>query len=89
LPHRRQNGDLAGIFLIAVGATMFLTEFWRDPIGRGALFGGILKAPQFAGIALVLAGGFLLLERKSERVVESVPALDLQAPQIDQSPMHD
>ena len=68
LPYRRQNGDLAGILLMGSGVTMFITEFWRDPIGRGALFQGMLKWPQVAGIVLVLAGSLLLLERKSDRI---------------------
>jgi phosphatidylglycerol:prolipoprotein diacylglycerol transferase len=68
LPKRRQNGDLAGIFLISTGAVMYITEFWRDPIGRGAVFHGLLKGPQIAGIILVLAGTTLLLERPSQRV---------------------
>ena len=66
LPHRRQSGELAGLFLMASGVTLFITEFWRDPLGRGAPFGGILKGPQVAGIVLVLAGALLLLERKPE-----------------------
>jgi phosphatidylglycerol---prolipoprotein diacylglyceryl transferase len=76
LPHRAQNGDLSGIFLIATGVVLFLTEFWRDPIGRGAILGGFLKAPQLAGIIAVLSGAFLLLERKSRRIsaVEPDPA---------------
>lgn len=92
LPRRRQNGDLAGIFLMATGATMFITEFWRDPLGRGALFRGMLKAPQLAGIILVLTGAFLLLERKSERiVVEPYPVHDPRPapPPVVQSPTHD
>ena len=68
LPRRRQNGDLAGLFLIATGVVVYITELWRDPIGRGALFNGILKAPQAAGIALVLAGAVLLRECSSQRV---------------------
>ena len=68
LPHRRQNGDLAGIFLMSTGVVLYITELWRDPIGRGALFGGLLKAPQAVGIALVIVGALLLLERKSQRI---------------------
>jgi phosphatidylglycerol---prolipoprotein diacylglyceryl transferase len=78
LPCRRQNGDLAGLFLMATGVVMYVTEFWRDPIGRGALFKGILKAPQAAGIVLVIAGALLLLESKSQRVA-SPGALDQPA----------
>lgn len=61
--YRHQPGDLAGIFLLGAGATLFLTEFWRDHEGRGSVFGGILDAPQLAAIFLVLCGGFVLIER--------------------------
>jgi hypothetical protein len=47
---------------------VFVTEFWRYPEGRGALFGGALNGPQVAAIALVLAGGLVLLERKDANV---------------------
>ena len=67
LPHRRQDGDLAGIFLMSTGSVLFITEFWRDPIGRGALFHGMLKGPQVAGLVVVLAGAWLLLEHPSDR----------------------
>ena len=81
LPHRRQNGDLAGIFLMSTGAVLFITEFWRDPIGRGTLFHGILKGPQVAGIVFVIAGAVLLLERASQRIaVVAVPVAPI-APQ--------
>jgi phosphatidylglycerol---prolipoprotein diacylglyceryl transferase len=74
LPQRRQHGDLAGIFLMTTGAVLFITEFWRDPIGRGTLFRGVLKGPQVAGIVFVIAGAWLLLERTSQRIaVASVP----------------
>jgi phosphatidylglycerol:prolipoprotein diacylglycerol transferase len=91
LPHRRQNGDLAGIFLMASGVAMFITEFWRDPLGRGALFNGILKGPQAAGIVLVLAGALLLLERKSERVSSAATAPEpaQSAPSAIERPAHD
>ena len=36
LPCRRQQGDIAGIWLIATGAAVYFTEFWRDPEGRGS-----------------------------------------------------
>lgn len=92
LPHRRQNGDLAGIFLMATGTVMFITELWRDPIGRGALFKGMLKAPQVAGIVFVLAGMLLLLERKSESVQLISPSAAEDAPfapPADPRPTHD
>ena len=76
LPRRSQNGDLGGIFLMATGAVLFITEFWRDPIGRGALFHGILKTPQLVGVVLVFAGAALLLERKSERLNPASPSAE-------------
>lgn len=81
LPRRRQNGDLAGIFLMATGTVMFITEFWRDPIGRGALFSGVLKAPQLGGVVLLLAGAVMLLERKSERISPAATPAE-QAPPV-------
>jgi phosphatidylglycerol:prolipoprotein diacylglycerol transferase len=75
LPHRRQNGDLAGIFLMATGTTLFITEFWRDPIGRGAMLGGILKAPQAVGIVVLLAGAFILLESPSQQLPVSAQSI--------------
>jgi len=63
LPFRRQAGDVAGMGLMGIGVTIFLTELWRDTEGRGSFFGGALDGPQIAAIAMVLAGGFLLLER--------------------------
>lgn len=68
LPHRRQQGDVAGLCLMATGVVVYVTEFWRDPIGRGALFGGLLKGPQAAGIVLVIAGALALLELKPWRI---------------------
>ena len=68
LPHRRQHGDLAGLFLAATGVVLFITEFWRDPLGRGAMFGGVIKGPQVAGIILVLAGASMLLESRPQRI---------------------
>jgi phosphatidylglycerol:prolipoprotein diacylglycerol transferase len=63
LPYRRQPGDLAGLLLLGSGAAIFVTEFWRDPEGRGELLGGALNGPQAAAILLVVAGGLVLLER--------------------------
>jgi len=64
LPRRRQIGDVAGFWLLGTGVAMFITEIWRDRDGRGAVFGGLLDGPQIAAIVLVIAGGFLLRERK-------------------------
>jgi phosphatidylglycerol:prolipoprotein diacylglycerol transferase len=64
LPYRRQAGDAAGLFLLGAGVVVFVTEFWRDAEGRGALLGGALDGPQMAAVALVVVGGLVLLERK-------------------------
>jgi hypothetical protein len=53
---------------MATGVTLFITEFWRDPIGRGAMFGGFLRGPQAAAIVLVLVGALFLIERNSQRI---------------------
>ncbi len=79
LPHRRQHGDLAGIFLMSTGTVLFITEFWRDPIGRGTLFHGALKGPQVASLVFVLAGAWLLLERASQCI--AVAAAPIAPPQ--------
>ena len=76
-------GELAGIFLMSTGAVLFITEFWRDPIGRGTLFHGVLKGPQVAGIVFVLTGAGLLLERASQRIaVEAVPVAPIAPPSV-------
>lgn len=64
LPRRRQIGDIAGLLLLGTGVSLFITEIWRDRDGRGSVFGGVLDGPQIAAIAMVIAGGFLLRERK-------------------------
>jgi len=68
LPHRVQHGDLAGLFLVTCGIVLYITEFWRDPLGRGAVFNGILKGPQLAAVVLVLGGAAILLDRPSQRI---------------------
>ncbi len=64
LPYRRQPGDAFGLLLLGVGVVIFSTEFWRDPEGRGSMLGGALNGPQMAAVALVVVGGFVLLQRK-------------------------
>ena len=64
LPQRRQPGDVVGLLLLCAGVVVFITEFWRDSEGRGALLGGALNGPQVAAVALVVVGGLVLLERK-------------------------
>jgi len=91
LPHRRQNGDIAGLFLSATGIVLFITEFWRDPFGRGSLLGGVIKGPQVAGIVLVLAGASMLFESKPQRIaVASAPVEQLPSPPLEiERPSHD
>jgi phosphatidylglycerol:prolipoprotein diacylglycerol transferase len=64
LPVRKQQGDLAGMGLMGIGVAIFITELWRDSEGRGVVLSGALDGPQIAALALVLAGGLILLERK-------------------------
>lgn len=66
LPVRRQPGDVAGVALLGAGFALFVTEFWRDPEGRGALFNGAVDAPQIAAVVMVVLGGLLLRERSRE-----------------------
>ena len=75
LPRRRQAGDVAGAALMAIGVSIYSTEFWRDPEGRGELFRGALDGPQAAAIVLVLLGWFLLLERKDHAAQPGFPPL--------------
>lgn len=67
MPMRRQPGDAAGVWLMMSGVAIFITEFWRDPEGRGSFFRGALDGPQVAAIVLVLAGGLALRERNALR----------------------
>jgi hypothetical protein len=53
---------------------MYTTEFWRDPLGRGAVLNGTLKGPQIAALFLVLGGAALLLDRPSQRIVPAAHA---------------
>lgn len=62
MPHRRHTGDVAGAALLAFGASVYLTEFFRDPEGRGLLFGGAIDSPQLAALGLVFLGGFVLMD---------------------------
>jgi phosphatidylglycerol:prolipoprotein diacylglycerol transferase len=48
--------------LIGIGATIFITELWRDSEGRGVVLGGALDGPQIAAILMVLTGAFVLME---------------------------
>jgi phosphatidylglycerol---prolipoprotein diacylglyceryl transferase len=82
LPHRRQLGDLASLFLVATGVVLFISEFWRDPLGRGALLGGVIKGPQVAGVVLVLAGACMMLESKSQRIAVAAGSIAPSSPAL-------
>lgn len=73
---QRRSGDVAGLWLMGTGVVLYITEFWRDRIGRGSLFHGALDGPQIAAILLVIAGALVLRERKSA----SLAAIDAQPP---------
>jgi phosphatidylglycerol:prolipoprotein diacylglycerol transferase len=60
---KHRAGDAAGIGLLGGGVVLFITEFWRDREGRGAVLHGALDGPQIAAVALVLLGALLLRER--------------------------
>jgi phosphatidylglycerol:prolipoprotein diacylglycerol transferase len=66
-PAIRQAGDLAGLWLMGTGVSVYITELWRDTEGRGAMLNGALDGPQLGAIVLVLAGAAVLLERKPQR----------------------
>jgi phosphatidylglycerol---prolipoprotein diacylglyceryl transferase len=63
MPMRRRAGDVAGAGLAGMGVSVYVTELWRDPEGRGQLLNGALDGPQVAAIILVLLGAWILLER--------------------------
>lgn len=65
LPVHHRHGDIAGLWLLGTGVAVYITELWRDPEGRGSLFAGAIDGPQIAAVLFVLAGGLVLVERKS------------------------
>ena len=79
LPVRRQQGDVAGLWLLLSGVAIFVTEFWRDNLGRGSLLGGLIDGPQLAAILMVFAAAALLWERKApahpQPAAASAPAI--------------
>jgi phosphatidylglycerol---prolipoprotein diacylglyceryl transferase len=67
LPARRRDGDAAGICLLGMGTTIYLTELWRDPEGRGAILKGAINGPQIAAVGMVLVGALIFWERKGSK----------------------
>ena len=66
---RSRRGDVTGIGLMGGGVVLFVTEFWRDWEGRGALLHGALNGPQIAAVILVLFGALLLRERHAKEAI--------------------
>jgi phosphatidylglycerol:prolipoprotein diacylglycerol transferase len=65
LPKQRQQGEVAGLWLLGAGIAIYMTELWRDPEGRGVVLRGALDGPQIAAVLMVLAGALVLRERKT------------------------
>jgi len=65
LPLERRTGDVAGLWLMGTGVAIYFTELWRDWVGRGSLFDGVIDGPQIASIFLVLAGASTLRESRT------------------------
>ena len=74
LPLRRQQGDVAGAWLVLAAITIFFTEFWRDRVGRGSLLHGALDWPQIAAILFLLCGAAMLRARKNAALPTPEPA---------------
>jgi phosphatidylglycerol:prolipoprotein diacylglycerol transferase len=66
---RHRAGDVAGIGLLGGGVVLFITEFWRNRDGRGAILHGALDGPQIAAVVLVLSGALLLRERRMKEAI--------------------
>ncbi len=64
LPVERRKADVAGLWLMGTGVAIYVTELWRDPVGRGSLLHGAIDGPQIAAVLLVLLGALVLRERK-------------------------
>jgi phosphatidylglycerol:prolipoprotein diacylglycerol transferase len=64
LPARKRPGDVAGLWLLGAGVTVFMTELGRDTEGRGSVLNGALDGPQIAAVVFVLVGAIVLMERK-------------------------
>ena len=75
LPLERRPGDVAGLWLMGAGVAIYITELWRDWLGRGSLLHGAIDGPQIAAVLLVFAGALVLLERKSAPRAASPSAL--------------
>ena len=76
MPRSLRQGDVAGAALLALGTAIYVTEFFRDPEGRGSLLNGAVDGPQLASVVLVLLGAILLVDRsKTQGSVEAAQAI--------------
>lgn len=80
MPKLAQHGDAAGAFLMAVGAAIYFTEFWRDPEGRGAILEGFLDGPQIGSLALLLVGAWMLRRHDAARIQIKANPIQIEAP---------
>jgi phosphatidylglycerol:prolipoprotein diacylglycerol transferase len=70
---RRRPGDAAGVWLIATGALLFLTELFRDWEGRAGIYDGpwknpVIDVPQLVALGMVLAGALMLTDWRRTRL---------------------
>ncbi len=65
IPRRKQEGDLAAIWLFLSGISGFLLDTFHGDLSERMLFNGVLAEPQLVALAMVIAGGLLGLQRRS------------------------
>jgi phosphatidylglycerol---prolipoprotein diacylglyceryl transferase len=73
LPLRRQPGDIGGLWFVAVGTSIYFTEFFRDPEGRGSILHGALDGPQLVAVLFVIAGAFMLRTQADGQISTNSP----------------
>ncbi len=83
LPFERRPGDVGGLCLMGAGVAIYFTELWRDWVGRGSVFSGVIDGPQIAAVFLVLGGALTL--RESKNVLRDHK--DAQPPDVQASPV--
>lgn len=66
--YAQRAGDVAGVWLVAMGVVLFVTECFRDWEGRGVILRGALDTPQLVALGIVLLGGGLLTEWRRRRL---------------------
>jgi phosphatidylglycerol:prolipoprotein diacylglycerol transferase len=71
LPRRRQPGELAGIWLLAYGLTVFFLQFYRGDVFTNGLF----TPMQRAAIAAVILSAVLLWKRTPSTQPQPIPTL--------------